>query len=231
MIDRFNVSRRKLRGVALVPMRGGSKGIRNKNVIDILGKPLCFYSLDALVQSGVFDKIVVSTDSDLIEETVEALQLGVEIYRRPSMLGGDNVSTEDVIRDFLDHYSADFVVLAQITSPLITSENVKEVVHQYKTTSVDSIVSVVRFKRFIWSADAQPLNYSPLKRPRRQDFSGSLVENGAIYIFSPDGFLNNNSRLHGKIGLYEMTEENFVEVDELNDLHFVRLQLLKRAAS
>ena len=229
MTDDVSVECHNLRGIALVPMRGGSKGIPNKNVIDVLGKPLCFYSLDALVQSDVLEKIVVSTDSDLIEETVEALDLGIEIYRRPPRLGGDSVSTEAVIRDFLEHYSADFIVLAQITSPLITSENVKEVVHQYKTNKFDSIVSVVRFKRFIWSEDAQPLNYSPLKRPRRQDFRGSLVENGAVYIFSPDGFLGSNSRLYGKIGLYEMSEENFIEVDEPVDLDFVRSQLLKRS--
>ena len=214
--------------IAFVPARGGSKSIPGKNIKDIAGKPLIWWSLQALNASNSINQIVVATDSDEIESTVTSFQFDkVSIYRRDSQNAQDHSTTESVMFEYLKKNpleAEDLFLLVQATSPLTTSTDFDQAITQFTKEGLDSMLSAVRLRRFLWSDDAKSLNYSPEDRPRRQDFKGSLMENGAFYISKVGPLLENQNRLHGKIGIYELPESHSVEADEIHD--WVQLEAL-----
>jgi N-acylneuraminate cytidylyltransferase len=122
----------------------------------------------------------------------------------------------------------DVLVTIQATSPLLTSHDLDRALAQFHEQPLDSMLSAVRTKRFFWNDDATPINYDPLHRPRRQDFRGTLMENGAFYITRHDILEQHQCRLGGKIGIYEMDESTAVEIDEPEDWVLVERLLLQR---
>src|SRR5690606_11545956 len=108
-------------------------------------------------------------------------------------------------------------ILAQATSPFTMAEDFDQAIEQFKNTGVESLLTCSRIKRFFWNSDGTPLNYNYKQRPRRQDFHGTLVENGAFYISSIQQILKEKNRISGKIGIYEMPEYAFLELDEPED--------------
>jgi N-acylneuraminate cytidylyltransferase len=213
--------------VALVPLRGGSKSIPDKNIKPIAGKPLCAWTLEAATACGLFDRVIASTDSSRIAEVVRGLDLGVEILKRPVELATDTASTEAVMLHLAEQVDFDVLVTLQATSPLTSAEDLLKAWEIFVTTGCDSLLTAVRVKRFIWSHDAVPLNYDPLHRPRRQDFVGTLMENGAFYFTRRSLLEQTGCRLGGKTGIYEMPPETAVEIDEPEDWSAVE-QLLAR---
>ncbi len=217
--------------VALIPLRGGSKSIPNKNIKEIAGKPLCAWVLEAAVEAVSVDNVYVSTDSFEIEKVVHALNLGVHVIRRPAMYATDDATTEDVILHFMKEISFSSLLTIQATSPLLQSTHLDDAVNKFEADGFNSMLSAVRKYRFFWSDDGKPLNYDPLKRPRRQDFSGCLMENGAFYITSRETLEQTKCRLGGNIGIYEMPEDTAVEIDEIEDWEIVSQLLHKRRSS
>lgn len=217
--------------LAIVPLRGGSKSIPKKNIRPIAGKPLCYWVLKALVQSKVADKIVVSTDCDEIVTTVRSFKLNVQIIERPSELATDTASTESVILHAFKKFPAKTVLTIQATSPLTTADDFIKAKSLFINGRYDSLLTGVRTKRFFWDFKGKPLNYNPLKRPMRQEFAGSIMENGAFYFTKGSLLKKLESRLGGKIGLYEMSEENLVEIDEPQDWIEVENLLCKRPST
>jgi N-acylneuraminate cytidylyltransferase len=216
--------------IALVPMRGGSKSIPFKNIKEIAGKPLCWWSISALQESESIDKIYVSTDSEKIKETVKSFGFDkIVVVDRDEKNATDTSSTEDVLMEFAENHDFEDIMLIQVTSPLISKEDIEGGVKEYK--NYDSVLSLVRQKRFIWeeSSDGSvlPSNYNISSRPRRQDFNGHLVENGAFYITSKKQLMKYGVRLSGKIGHYEMCEETYIEIDEPHDWNNVETMLIK----
>ena len=216
--------------IALVPMRGGSKSIPFKNIKEIAGKPLCWWSISALQESESIDKIYVSTDSEKIKETVKSFGFDkIVVVDRDEKNATDTSSTEDVLMEFAENHDFEDIMLIQVTSPLISKEDIEGGVKEYK--NYDSVLSLVRQKRFIWeeSSDGSvlPSNYNISSRPRRQDFNGHLVENGAFYITSKKQLMKYGVRLSGKIGHYEMCEETYIEIDEPHDWDNVETMLIK----
>lgn len=203
--------------IAFVPLRGGSKSIPLKNIKAFSGKPLCYWTLVALNESIKIDKIVVATDCKTISDTVTGFNFDkVIVYNRDPDNAKDTSSTESVLLEYLEKHKYeddDNIVLAQVTSPFITAKMIDEAFIQYEK-KYDSILSVVRFKRFLWSEQGTPLNYNYMQRPRRQEMEGQLLENGAFYISSVKKILENKNRLSGSIGFYEMPEYSYIEIDE-----------------
>ena len=109
----------------------------------------------------------------------------------------------------------DVFMLVQATSPFTQSSHFNQGLELYK--NYDSVLSCCKSKRFYWDKNGKALNYDICNRPRRQDFNGSIVENGAFYINSVENIIKTNNRLSGKIGLYEMPEYTFIEIDEPED--------------
>jgi YrbI family 3-deoxy-D-manno-octulosonate 8-phosphate phosphatase len=211
--------------IGFIPLRGGSKSIPNKNIKNLGNQPLCFWIINAMQQSKYIDRIVVATDSDSIENVVKNFNFPkVEIYRRSHENAKDDSSTESVILEYLNTISYninDIFILAQATSPLTASTNFDEAIIKYTDNKYDSLLSCVKFKRFIWNDNGIPLNYDFLQRPRRQDFNGVMLENGAFYINRIGNILKFNNRLSGNVGIYEMSDETSIEIDEPNDWYIL----------
>ncbi|MBC8227375.1 MAG: acylneuraminate cytidylyltransferase family protein [Gammaproteobacteria bacterium] len=217
-----------MKTIALIPLRGGSKSIIDKNIKIISGKPLCAWTLLSASYSKMIDEVYVSTDSSKIKSVVEDLNLGVKIIDRPKELASDTASTESVMLHFLEQVEFDNLVTIQATSPLLTSDDLDQAIDAFFLNSYDSLLSVVRSKRFFWDDAGFPINYSPSQRPRRQDFKGTLMENGAFYITKNSLLSIERCRLGGTIGFYEMTEKAAIEIDELSDWKIVSELLYER---
>ncbi|MBU6243490.1 MAG: acylneuraminate cytidylyltransferase family protein [Acidobacteria bacterium] len=214
--------------VALIPLRGGSKSIPKKNIKLIAGRPLAYWTLEAAVGCKYIDAVYVSTDSAEIADVVTALGLGIKVVMRPEELATDEASTELVMLHFMEQVKFNDLVTIQATSPLLTSHELERAIEQFDRMQLDSMLSAVRSKRFFWRDDATPINYDPRKRPRRQEFQGTLMENGAFYITKRAILEHGQCRLGGKIGLYEMDPLKAAELDELDDWLLVEKQLLGR---
>lgn len=214
--------------VALVPLRGGSKSIPDKNIRLIAGKPLCAWVLEAACRSKVFAEVVVSTDSAKIASVVQNLDLPVKILDRPAALATDEASTEAVMLHAAQRLEFDILATIQATSPLVQADDFRLACDLFKTHGYDSLLTAVRTKRFFWQEDGTALNYIPQQRPRRQDFPGSLMENGAFYLTRRSLLEQTGCRLGGRIGLYEMPLESAVEIDEPQDWTLVEHALISR---
>lgn len=217
--------------IAFIPVRGGSKSIPLKNIKPFCGKPLVYWTLVALQETPSVDRIIVATDSPEIKQTVSAFGFGkVELYDRSAENAVDTASTESVMLEYIEatHPAADTVfMLVQATSPLTQRIHFEEGLRLYRSGNFDSLLSCVRSKRFFWNGDGSSMNYDYKNRPRRQDFSGMFMENGAFYINTVANIRRDENRLSGHIGIYEMPEYTATEIDEPDDW-FVLENLMHR---
>lgn len=204
--------------VAFVPVRGGSKSIPKKNIKEFCGRPLVYWCLAAIQKSKSIDVVYVSTDDFSIKKVVESFKFSkVRLINRSQESASDSASTELALMEFLSEVNfsnRDAIALIQATSPLITADDIDGAFSRYYECRFDSLLTCVKIKRFFWSRDGNSLNYDINKRPRRQNFDGSLMENGACYISSVQNIRNSCNRLSGKIGVYEMPDYTAVELDE-----------------
>lgn len=210
-----------MKTIAFIPVRGGSKSIPLKNIKPLYGKPLVLWSIEALEACRQVDEIVVATDSDAIAEIVS---LGsyrkTKIYRRLAQNATDTASTESVMLEYI--HTAGLApetvfMLVQATSPMTQTIHFTEALERYAAREFDSMLTCVRNKRFFWNADGTSVNYDYLHRPRRQDFDGMLMENGAFYISTVGNIIKSGNRLSGRIGIYEMPAYTALEIDEPDD--------------
>jgi len=217
-----------VRIVALVPLRGGSKSIPLKNIKPIAGLPLCVWSLVAALDSAIFDDVYVSTDDERIAGVVRRHTPAVKIIERPVELATDTASTESVMLHLARHVPFDLLCTIQATSPLTTPDDFRVAVETFRASRADSLVTAVRTKRFFWNDDGTPINYDPAQRPRRQDFRGTLMENGAFYLTTRTLLEGTGSRLGGRIVVHEMHEDTAAEIDEPADWDVIERLLFRR---
>lgn len=207
--------------VAFIPVRGGSKSIPLKNIKLLAGKPLVYWTAKAANDAICIDKVIIATDSIEIKKVVNEFNLSkVKIYDRKPDNAQDTSPTESVMLEYIDFVKLnpnDNFFLIQATSPLLKSQHIDEMYKQMIEESADSALSCVITKHFFWTNDGKSINYDYKNRPRRQDFSGLLMENGACYINSVKNILHDNNRLSGKISIYKMPEYTSVEIDEPDD--------------
>lgn len=210
--------------VALIPARGGSKSIPYKNIKIFCGRPLIYWAIDAAIESDSIDAVYISTDNELIKKSVNDYDKNtkgkLKVIERSEANAKDESSTESVIQEFSEKVVYDDLILIQATSPLLESKHLEEGIKIYKDDKYDSLLSVVEQKRFYWKESigyVEPINYDYRKRPRRQEFEGTYVENGAFYINSYENIKEYNNRLSGRIGAYVMPEATYYEIDEESD--------------
>lgn len=226
--------------IAIIPARGGSKGIPNKNIVEVCGKPLIEYTISAAKESCFIDRIYVSTDSLQIASVCQSC--GVEVSElRPKELANDQAKTIDTIKYTLrllelknEHY--DYVVLLQPTQPLRRVFHIDEAIQLIVPSQRESIVSVTEvsehpiFMRSL-NADGQLkpiLNVS--STVRRQDLGTLYRVNGAIYINKVSHLLERNISLNDNDYPYIMEKEYDLDIDTEEDLkRFIQLQQLKGA--
>jgi N-acylneuraminate cytidylyltransferase len=221
-----------MKNVAFIPVRGGSKSIPLKNIKLMCGKPLVYWTVKAASECPDIDRVFISTDSDKIKETVNSFGFEkAEVIGRSAETANDTASTESAMLEFAEQYEFENIVLIQATSPLLASKDLQNGFDLIHTGKADSVISVARQKRFLWEDDegsfAKPVNYDIHNRPRRQEFDGYLMENGACYITSRKALLGTKCRLSGRIKTVEMSEESASEIDEPADWIIIE-SLLKR---
>ena len=207
--------------IAFIPVRGGSKSIPLKNIKPFCGKPLVCWNIEALENCPEVDEVVVATDSDDIWKIVEKQNYNkTTLYRRSVENACDTASTESVMLEYITKARIEednIFMLVQATSPLTETAHFSEALQMYAKGEFDSIITCVRNFRFFWNEDGTSMNYEYMNRPRRQNFGGMLMENGAFYINTVKSILANGNRLGGKIGIYEMPDYTAAEIDEPDD--------------
>ena len=220
---------------AFIPVRGGSKSIPLKNIKPLCGKPLVCWNIEALEACNEVDNIVVATDSPEIEAVVLGRNYHkTTIFHRCAENATDTSSTESVMLEYLHKAnipSDTTFILVQATSPFTQTIHFKQALEMFSSREYDSLLTCVRNKRFFWSNDGKSLNYDYKKRPRRQDFDGIMMENGAFYINTIKNILESGNRLSGKIGIYEMPEYTAAEIDEPDDWEYIEHLIYKNGIS
>ncbi|HOZ29413.1 MAG TPA: acylneuraminate cytidylyltransferase [Bacteroidales bacterium] len=206
---------------AFVPVRSGSKSIKDKNIKEFCGKPLVYWILNALENAAEVNEIVIALDSEEYSAIVKNFRLSkVKIYKRKTENAVDTASTESVMLEYLSVAKLnkdDIFILAQATSPLTSSVDIDSAIRQYLYSGKDSLLSCVKTKRFFWNSEGTSINYDYKNRPRRQNFEGMFMENGAFYINKVSNIIRDKNRLSGAIGIYEMPEYTALELDEPAD--------------
>lgn len=227
---------RARRILALVPARGGSKGIPRKNLALLGGRPLLAYTLDQARATPAIDRVVVSTDDEEIAR--RGVEWGAEIIRRPPELATDEASSEAALLHALDtlhdqeSYEPELVVFLQVTSPLRRAGDISRAIEILDAQGADSLFSACPMHGFVWRRlddKLEALTYDPRQRPRRQELGEDLIENGSIYVFKPWVLRRDGHRLGGKVAVFAMDPLDSFQVDEPGDLEMLeRLLELRR---
>lgn len=213
--------------IAIIPARGGSKGIPGKNIRIVAGKPLLAYSVEQALQTPSVTRVLVSTDDDAIATV--ALQYGAEVVKRPTEISGDTASSEAALLHVLNHlnntegYTPDLVVFLQCTSPLTLASDIEGTIQALVEENADSALAVTPFHYFLWRKDkdgnAVGINHDLRFRPRRQDLANTqFLETGAVYVMRAASFREVKHRFFGKVTFYIMPEERHWEIDNPVDL-------------
>lgn len=219
--------------LAIIPARGGSKSIPNKNIMSICGKPLIAYTIDAGKKSKYIDEIIVSTDSDVIK--MIAQKYGAKVpFLRPEELSNDTSKSIDVVMHAIDFYkknnvSFDYVILLQPTSPLRTFEHLDKAIEKLIESNSTSLVSVCE-------ADENPVLMRSIENEklkevisfegtnlRRQDLPTFYIFNGALYINSNDMLINKKKFVDENTIPYVMDKESSIDIDTMLDARLVEL--------
>lgn len=218
------------RSVAIIPARGGSKGVPRKNVQRVGGIPLVARAVLAARESGVIDLVVVTTDDDEIASV--AREHGATIVRRPAEISGDEASSESALLHALDVLDEDgppvgVIAFLQATSPFIDAAALRRAVEDVREKRLDSVFAAVETYGFLWSRDpssstVSAVNHDAERRPRRQDRDPHLLETGAFYVMSADGFRAAGHRFFGRVGAVEVREGTEIEIDTHDELERAR---------
>ena len=224
-----------MKKVAILPLRKGSKGIPGKNKKKLLGRSMFTWVLGVAIFSDL-DEVYVFTDDEEILNYIEkeyAWTAKVKGLLRNDENANDTASTESAMLEFASaiKYDFDILCLLQATSPLTTSEDINKALFNITKENKTSSLSVVKTHRFTWNSDGTPQNYDVFNRPRRQDFEGLFIENGAVYATTKEAFQESKNRVSGSIGLVEMPEETLVEIDSLSDWNVVENLVAERQKS
>ena len=219
--------------VAFIPVRGGSKSIPLKNIRPFCGKPLAFWTARAANFASCVDRVIVASDSREILDTAGSFGLEkVSLYERDPANAQDTSSTESVMLEYIRAAGLkddDVFILVQATSPLTQAQDIDGAFRKFTEGKYDSLLTCSRTKRFFWNEDGTPINYDYMKRPRRQDFAGTLMENGALYISTVKGIRESGCRLSGKVAVYEMAEYCGIEIDEPSDWKLAEELMLRHS--
>ena len=220
-----------LKTLAIIPARGGSTGIKRKNLQIVGDRPLVAHAIRHAIDSKKIGQVFVSTEDEEIRQV--SLSFGAQVIDRPERFIHDN-SVQEVDRLLrwtvleLEHrgMTIDTVVLLYPTAPLRTVEEIDAAIRMIHEEGYDSVLSVYADDRYLWKKEAhcvKPINYDPAKRgPRQMENWNQWAENKAIYAFTRNLLVQTKCRLGGKIGAIEMPKWRSVDIDTPMDLQIVR---------
>lgn len=222
-----------MKSIGFIPLRAGSKGIPGKNKKKLLGRPLFCWVLGEAIASQL-DQVYVYTDDqdilDFIEKEYHSTDK-VMAVKRSDASATDTASTEMAMMEFVNNSALkfDLFCLLQATSPFTTAQDINNCLDAVANSkNYDSALTVVNSHRFTWHADGTPKNYDIFNRPRRQDFDGLLIENGACYVTTDSALRESQNRISGNIATVPMPEDSLTEIDSLTDWKIVEELLAAR---
>ena len=215
--------------IALLPMKGHSERVPNKNIKDFLGKPLFHRITETLLQSRYIDKIVINTDSEKIKrDAMDNFGNKIQIIDRSKYLQGDLVSMNKIIDNDLQLLKHNFhFIQTHSTNPLLKTDTIDLAIEKYfdviEDNTFDSLFSVTRFQtRFYWK-NGNPVNHNPAELIRTQDLPIIYEENSSFFIFSQDSFYaNEKKRIGNRPFLFEINKIEAVDIDEPEDFIIAR---------
>jgi YrbI family 3-deoxy-D-manno-octulosonate 8-phosphate phosphatase len=215
--------------VAIIPARGGSRGVVRKNLRRVGGVPLVARAVDAALRCPGIDRVVVSTDDADIAAV--AAEWGAEIIDRPGVLAADESSSESALLHALDELEArgvdvGIIAFLQATSPFIDVDALAGAVRLVRSRRRDSVFSAIETYGFLWEKGsggaAQAVNHDVDVRPRRQDRAPHYLETGAFYVLRAAGFRSSRHRFFGSVGIAEVAPRTAIEIDTADELEVAR---------
>ncbi|MFM9447047.1 cytidylyltransferase domain-containing protein [Streptomyces acidiscabies] len=213
------------RVLAVIPARGGSKGVPAKNLAPVGGVPLVARAVRECLAARLVTDVVVSTDDHSI--AAAAREAGAEVVLRPAVIAGDTATSEAAVLHAMDAHEAahgapvDVVLLVQCTSPFVIREDVEGVAAAVVEKGADTAVTVAAFHGFVWREETeggQGVNHDKAYRPRRQDRPQDFLETGAAYAMNAAGFRTHNHRFFGRTELVRTDPARVLEIDDPHDL-------------
>ncbi len=217
--------------IAIIPARGGSKGILRKNIFPLAGRPLIAYNIEQALRARLVSRVVVSTDD--AEIAAVSGKFGAEVVWRPLEISGDSASSESALLHTLDFlrqnegYQPDIVAFLQCTSPLTLADDIDGTIQALIDEGADSSLAVIPFHYFLWrqedDGDVEGINHDKRVRLLRQEREPQYLETGAVYAMRADGFTRAKHRFFGKTAMYIMPHERRLEIDEPVDFQIAEM--------
>jgi CMP-N,N'-diacetyllegionaminic acid synthase len=216
---------------AIILARGGSKGIPKKNIIEFCGKPLLSWTIEQCLNSKHVRNVWVSSDDHEILDI--AFLSGAKLIERPTIISEDTSSSEagwiHALKTIQENkLDLDIVLAPQVTSPLRETKDIDNAIAKFIANNLDSLFSASSSSDlFFWEENNRGLidsiSYNYENRKRRQDSAKQIIENGSFYLFKPELIFQENNRLGGKIGYFEMEFWKMFEIDNYDDLRICKV--------
>jgi CMP-N,N'-diacetyllegionaminic acid synthase len=225
-----------MRTAAIIPARGGSKGLKNKNIHPVAGLPLLAWSILQATAAEHVDKVFVTTDDAAIAEV--AREYGAEVIDRPEEISGDKATSESAISHALEVIAKrhgvepEIVVFLQATSSLRKPGDIDRAIELFRQEDADSLISVTRADDLtIWEQRAgewNSVNFDYRNRGMRQDRPSQYIENGSIYLFTPAVLRNFGNRIGQKLSVYPMEFWQTWEIDTIEEVDLVEFYMKQK---
>ena len=215
-----------MRVICIIPARGGSTRIKDKNIADLGGHPLIAWTIRDALASNLIDRVIVSTNSKKIKDI--SIEYGAEVVDRPDYLSKDDSKIEDAVKYTIEKLKEkpDLIVLLQCTTPFRNKGDIDEGIIKLNQDNADSLFFATEFDKFIWTREHDSINYDFKDRPRTQDKKWEIVELGN-YIIKPEVLYKFNNRLGGKITHLLVDKISEIDIDNQYDLALARLLVEK----
>jgi N-acylneuraminate cytidylyltransferase len=217
--------------VVLLPMKGNSQRVPNKNMKDFAGNPLYHAVVDEILKSKYISKIVINTDSEMIKNDIQKNYPDVFVINRPKELCGDFISMNDLIKYDINQFHDQHFLQTHSTNPLLKAETIDEAIMRYFSNlgNYDSLFSVTKLQTRLYDKNGKALNHNPGELIRTQDLEPIYEENSNFYIFSEESFQKaGNKRIGLNPQMFEMNKLEAIDIDEPEDFELAELLYRKR---
>lgn len=220
---------KNLKVTALVPMKGNSERVPNKNIRALNGKPVCHWILESLSRSKYVDEVIINTDSPKIKEIVSEFDF-VKLIDRPNYLLGDAVSIQPLIAHDIEYAQNEIILQTHSTNPLLKTETIDAAIEDYYDNSAehDALFSVTPVQQRYYFKNGKAVNHDPIHLIQTQLLEPLYHENSCMYIFSRETNRKTQNRLGIKPCFFEMDHLEAADIDEWHDFLWAEFLLKQR---
>lgn len=214
---------------ALIPMKGNSERVKNKNIRDFAGKPLLAHVIETFSKSKYISNIVINTDSNKIADLAKSVSDKITIHERPEEICGDFVSMNEIINHDIHKVKEEYFIQTHVTNPLLTVDSVDRAIESYfeNKATFNSIFSVTKIQTRLFWEDGKPVNHNPKELIRTQDLPPVFEENSNFYIFSKTAFIEaGRKRIGTNPKMFEIGQIESMDIDNEDD--FILSEYIKK---